>query len=152
MSYYEKVLQPGETVRFVGHLHWMIFRKAIVWSVCMLALGVVGAGYSPNPQFTPLFFLVPVLLSVVAFVPALVRRATTEIVITDKRIIHKVGFISRRTEEMNMTKVETVDVRQGLGSRVFGYGTVLIIGIGASWEPLNYVASPLELRNAIMVG
>jgi uncharacterized membrane protein YdbT with pleckstrin-like domain len=92
------------------------------------------------------------LLSVMSFLPSWFRRVTTEIVVTDKRIIHKVGWIARRTEEMNMTKVETVDVRQGIVGRIFGFGTVLIIGIGASWEPLVFMASPLELRNAIMVG
>jgi membrane protein YdbS with pleckstrin-like domain len=96
--------------------------------------------------------LILLLLSVMSFIPPWFRRATTEIVVTDKRIIHKVGWIASRTEEMNMTKVETVDVRQGVGGRMLGFDTVLIIGIGSSWEPLAFVSSPLELRNAIMVG
>jgi uncharacterized membrane protein YdbT with pleckstrin-like domain len=92
------------------------------------------------------------LLAVVSFVRSWFVRVNTEIVVTDKRIIHKVGWIARRTEEINITKVETVDVRQGIAGRIFDYGTVGIIGIGASWEPLRRVASPLELRNAIIVG
>jgi membrane protein YdbS with pleckstrin-like domain len=96
--------------------------------------------------------LIFLLLSVVSFIPPSFRRATTEIVVTDRRIIHKIGWIVRWTEEMNMTKVETVDVRQGVVGRMFGFGTVLIIGIGSSWEPLAFVGAPLDLRNAIMVG
>jgi uncharacterized membrane protein YdbT with pleckstrin-like domain len=79
-------------------------------------------------------------------------RVTTEIVVTDKRVIHKVGWIARHTEEINVSKVETVDVTQGVLERVLGSGTVLIRGIGGSWEPLRRVASPLRLRNAIIVG
>ena len=81
-----------------------------------------------------------------------VLGATTEIVVTDKRIIHKIGWIARHTEEMNITKVETVDVNQGIAGRIFGFGAVLIKGIGGSWEPLRHIALPLELRNAIIVG
>jgi uncharacterized membrane protein YdbT with pleckstrin-like domain len=91
-------------------------------------------------------------LALVAFLGAWFVRVSTEIVVTDKRIIHKVGWIARRTEEINITKVETVDVAQGIVGRIFDFGTVLIKGIGGSWEPLRRVASPLQLRNAIIVG
>ena len=40
------------------------------------------------------------------------KRWTTEIAVTDKRIIYKTGFIKRHTEEMNMDKVASVDVDQ----------------------------------------
>jgi uncharacterized membrane protein YdbT with pleckstrin-like domain len=92
------------------------------------------------------------LLTIISFARCWFVRVTTEIVVTDKRIIHKVGWIARRTEEMNITKVETVDVDQGVVGRILGFGTVLIRGIGGSWEPLRRLASPLELRNAIIVG
>jgi uncharacterized membrane protein YdbT with pleckstrin-like domain len=92
------------------------------------------------------------VLALLSFLRAWFIRVTTEIVVTDKRIIHKIGFIARRTEEINITKVETVDVTQDITGRIFGFGTVLIRGIGGSWEPLRRVSSPLQLRNAIIVG
>ena len=92
------------------------------------------------------------LLSFLSFLSSWFERATTEIVVTDKRIIHKRGWIARRTEEMNITKVETVDVAQNVAGRMLNYGTVLIRGTGGSWEPLRRVAAPLTLRNAIIVG
>jgi uncharacterized membrane protein YdbT with pleckstrin-like domain len=152
MAYYKKVLQPDERVRYIGGLHWMMYKNAIMFSVCMILIGFFTLVYSGVSNGQPLLLLVPLVLAVISFIPPWFRRVTTEIVVTDKRIIHKVGWIARRTEEMNMTKVETVDVRQGIFGRLFGFGTVLIIGIGSSWEPLAFVKSPLELRNAIMVG
>jgi len=92
------------------------------------------------------------ILAILFFLGSWFVRVSTEIVVTDKRIIHKVGWIARRTEEINITKVETVDVAQGIVGRIFDFGTVLIKGIGGSWEPLRRVASPLQLRNAIVVG
>ena len=37
---------------------------------------------------------------------------------------------------MNVSKIETVDVEQGLGGRIWGYGTLLIRGTGSGFEPL----------------
>jgi uncharacterized membrane protein YdbT with pleckstrin-like domain len=153
MSYYTKVLQPDEQVKYVGKLHWTIYRNAILLGV----LAVVVAGFAMTLADDPRSLVLAgagilAILALVSFLGAWFVRVSTEIVVTDKRIIHKVGWIARRTEEINITKVETVDVAQGIGGRIFDFGTVLIKGIGGSWEPLRRVAAPLQLRNAIMVG
>jgi uncharacterized membrane protein YdbT with pleckstrin-like domain len=153
MTYYTKVLQPDEQVKYVGKLHWTIYRNAIVFGILAVIVGVYSLGLVGNPQllaFACTAFLA--ILALMSFLGAWFVRASTEIVVTDKRIIHKVGWIARRTEEINITKVETVDVAQGIGGRIFDFGTVLIKGIGGSWEPLRRVSSPLQLRNAIIVG
>lgn len=152
MAYYTKVLQPGENVKYVGRLHWMIYRHSIAFSTLLAVAAYVTVSQFENSENERSILLVFLLLAVISFLHPWFVRTTTEIVVTDKRIIHKVGWIARQTKEMNMTKVETVEVEQGFVSRILGFGTVLIIGIGASWEPLVYVASPLELRNAIMIG
>jgi uncharacterized membrane protein YdbT with pleckstrin-like domain len=72
--------------------------------------------------------------------------------VTDRRIIYKRGVLGRHTQEMNISKIETVDVEQGLGGRIWGHGTLLIHGTGSKWEPLAGVGSPLQIRNAIVVG
>ena len=153
MAYYTKVIQPDETVKYVGGLHWTIYRNAILFAVVAVAALIACLELSGDQKFIALIagglFL---LLAAVSFLGAWFVRVTTEIVVTDKRIIHKIGWIARRTEEMNLTKVETVDVRQGIPGRIFDYGTVSIRGIGGGWEPLRRVGSPLELRNAIVVG
>jgi membrane protein YdbS with pleckstrin-like domain len=153
MSYYAKVLQPDETVKYIGKLHWTIYRNAIALGL----LTVIVALFALNIQqdHRPIVLLgagILALLTLVSFLGHWFVRSTTEIVVTDKRVIHKTGWIARRTEEINITKVETVDVRQGVLDRIVDSGTVWIKGIGGSWEPLRRVASPLQLRNAIIVG
>jgi uncharacterized membrane protein YdbT with pleckstrin-like domain len=153
MAYYTKVLQPDETVKFVGKLHWTIYKHAI-W---LGFLALIAAGFSltltGDERLIPLAgAAILALLAVVSFLRSWFHRVTTEIVVTDKRVIHKVGWIARRTEEINVSKVETVDVTQGIAGRLLGSGTVLIRGIGGSWEPLRNVDSPLQLRNTIIVG
>src|SRR5579862_9479268 len=130
MSYYRKVLQADETVKFVGRLHWMIYRNAILAGI-LAAIAAVAA--LTQQDDTRMLILVVAglfaIAAIVSFLGAWFVRATTEIVVTDKRIIHKVGWIARRTEEINITKVETVDVTQGFSDRIFDSGTVLIRGI-----------------------
>ncbi|MSP01395.1 MAG: PH domain-containing protein [Acetobacteraceae bacterium] len=153
MAYYTKVLQADESVKYAGRLHWIIYQNAIL-------AGVVTAVVSMAFLFVPpagailAVYVIPILLLLTAglcLVPWF-RRVTTEIVVTDKRIIHKTGWISRHTEEINITKVETVDVIQGIGGRILGYGTVVIKGTGGNWEPLHQIDAPLQLRNTILIG
>jgi uncharacterized membrane protein YdbT with pleckstrin-like domain len=153
MAYYTKVLQQDENVKYVGGLHWTIYRNAILLGIVAVAALIVFFGLSGDQKFLALMVAALfLLLAAVSFLRAWFIRVTTEIVVTDKRIIHKVGWIARRTQEMNTTKVETVDVSQGIAGRIFNYGTVSIRGIGGGWEPLRRVGSPLELRNAIVAG
>jgi uncharacterized membrane protein YdbT with pleckstrin-like domain len=92
------------------------------------------------------------VLGILLLLGAYIRRMATEIVVTDRRVIFKRGLLARHTVEMNVSKIETVDVEQGLGGRIWGYGTLLIRGTGAGFEPLIGVGSPLAIRNAIVAG
>ncbi len=92
------------------------------------------------------------VLGILLLLGAWIRRHATEIVVTDRRVIFKRGLLARHTVEMNVSKIETVDVEQGLGGRIWGYGTLLIRGTGAGFEPLVGVGSPLRIRNAIVAG
>jgi uncharacterized membrane protein YdbT with pleckstrin-like domain len=77
------------------------------------------------------------------------KRWTTEIAVTNRRVISKTGFISRKTNEMQMDKVESVEVDQSVLGRILNYGTVTVRGTGTGLEPLASVDSPIELRNHI---
>ena len=148
MSYFEKVLQPGEKVLYNRKLHWIVYLNRL------LVLLVITAVFTPvliTPPVNPVF---PAILGVVWFFTLIgvwIKRFSTEIVVTDKRIILKQGLLFHKTVEMNMDKVETVDVLQSILGRALNYGTVIIRGAGSTYEPLAKVASPLELRNAIVV-
>lgn len=154
MAYYTKVLQPQETVRAIGRLHWLIFWPAVFWLLAAVAVACVGEFVAnEEPQRTYCFYAA----AAIAFVAVLMglgewlRRHSTEIVVTDHRVIFKRGMLSRYTVEMNVAKIETVDVMQSLWGRVLGYGTVVIRGTGAGIEPLRGVGAPVALRNAILM-
>jgi len=154
MAYYTKVLQPDEVVKIVARLHWAIYLRAILVLAASAAL-LLEADKLPDPiwqRYARLAGEAIGVLGILILLGAWIRRRATEIVVTDRRVIYKRGLLARHTVEMNISKIETVDVEQGLGGRIWGYGTVLIRGTGSGFEPLVGVGSPLRLRNAIVAG
>jgi uncharacterized membrane protein YdbT with pleckstrin-like domain len=77
------------------------------------------------------------------------HRWTTETDVTNLRVVHKTGFIKRRTFEMSLDKVESVDVNQSILGRLLNYGNVTVRGVGEGAETIQTIASPLEFRNHI---
>jgi len=154
MAYYTKVLQPDERVTYVGSLSWIIYRQAIALAVLAIVAAAASLMLSDATQRTILLLVagVVIALAAVVFVARWLNRIGVEIVVTDKRVIYKTGWIRRHTEEMNVSKIETVDVYQGIMGRLFDYGNVSIKGVGGSIERDWAIASPLALRNAILVG
>lgn len=90
------------------------------------------------------FFNLRALLTL--FIAPLIDMWTDEFVITNKRVIMKSGLISRRTLEMNLSKIESVNVEQGVLGRLLGYGTIRIIGTGGTREAFPMINRPLEFR------
>jgi uncharacterized membrane protein YdbT with pleckstrin-like domain len=80
------------------------------------------------------------------FIVPIIQYTSSEFAITNKRVIIKVGLISRRTLEMNLPKIETVNVNQGIFGRMLGYGTITVVGTGGTRESFPNITSPLEFR------
>jgi uncharacterized membrane protein YdbT with pleckstrin-like domain len=158
MSYVKHVIQSGERIVMAGHISWVIYHRAIFTVILGGVLLILEWVFVP-PQGdwrTYLMYATAAVFALAALVTAAQAwfvRWTTEIAVTDKRIIFKRGFIRRHTAEMSIDKVTTVDVIQSIWGRIFDYGLVEIHaagGVGAM-EHLDLVANPIALRNAIEV-
>ena len=147
MKYVDKVLQPGETVLFVTTVHWLNYAPAML--LLIAAIGTQFFAIGGDEFLWRTISLLCFAASLLGAAGAWFRRWTTEIAVTDRRIIYKRGFIRRHTIEMNMDKVESVDVDQSVFGRIFGYGDVLVRGTGAGLEPLRMIEAPVEFRNAV---
>jgi len=73
----------------------------------------------------------------------------TEQGVTTKRGIKKEGMISRNTEELHLSKVETVEIKQGVLGRILGYGDVVMTGTGFSSLVFNTVSNPMNVKKKI---
>jgi len=83
------------------------------------------------------------------FLSPVIERATSEFAVTSRRVIIKVGLISRRTVELKLEKIESIGVDQSIPGRIFGYGTIVVNGTGGTHESFRGIASPLEFRKAV---
>ena len=97
----------------------------------------------------PIAGLLVLLVGIAMLVGAWIRHWTSEFAVTDRRVIIKVGLISRQTIEINMSKVESVEVRQGILARLLNYGTIVVIGTGGTKEPFDMIDDPLAFRRAV---
>jgi uncharacterized membrane protein YdbT with pleckstrin-like domain len=152
MGYIDRILQPGEQRLYAGKIHWVIYLPGVTLALLACVLWLFAATRASDGGLTTVWRLAAVLFAVLAaaaLVWAWFNAWTTEIQITDRRIIYKEGFVRRRTREMNMDKVESVDVDQSVLGRIFDYGDITVRGTGESQEPFKMVAAPLEFRNHV---
>ena len=150
MSYIQRVLQPGEAVVHEARLHPLIFLPALFLLVIALALLVAGTQFTGdiNLGFKAAAAMFG-LLALASWARAAIRRATTELAVTDRRVIYKSGLLARHTLEMNRSKVESVDVDQSILGRIFSFGTIIVRGTGGSLEPIRQISDPLTFRSHI---
>jgi uncharacterized membrane protein YdbT with pleckstrin-like domain len=149
--YIDDILQPGEKVLYSTNAHWIFYWPAIVAWVAAIVMLVASHMVAPG---TPELFCLAVaavaaVIALYKMMAAWFHRWTTETDVTNLRVVHKTGFIKRRTFEMSLDKVESVDVNQSILGRLLNYGNVTILGVGEGKETITTIASPLEFRNFI---
>ena len=125
MSYVRHVLQPGENLRHLSRLHWVVYLPGLI----LLVVSVLAIISVPQNETFPISVTLIAVVSVIGLISVIqgwFKRWTTEIAVTDRRVIYKRGFIRRHTIEMNMDKIESVDVDQSALGRILDYGTITI--------------------------
>ncbi|MBA2622067.1 MAG: PH domain-containing protein [Chthoniobacterales bacterium] len=145
--YARATLAPNETPYHRTSLHWIVFVRfallalaaffflAIPFAIAVQALTASQLGWFVLPL--PAFMMVAPTLAYVS----------SELVLTDIRVLIKTGVIQRQTLEMFISKVESIGIDQGFWGRLFDYGTVTIRGTGGFSERFDAIARPLEFRN-----
>ena len=128
MSYIDDSLIEGERLLHRARLSWWSQAGLIVLGLVLLVV-VVG-----------LFFIIA----------AWIKMKSTEVAITNRRVIAKTGFIKRSTVEINLEKVEALKVEQSFMGRMLNYGTIFISGAGTSVAPIHDIADPLVFRRKFM--
>lgn len=155
MGYVEQNLMQGEKLYAKARLHWTVFVKAIVFTAIALSLMVYSyrATLEGNQELSSASWYTGVVILVAGLWftgEAFVKRQSTELAVTSKRVIAKFGFIRRSTIELNHSKVESFQVEQGILGRMLGYGTLSINGTGGGITPIPGIGDPLGFRRKAM--
>jgi uncharacterized membrane protein YdbT with pleckstrin-like domain len=155
MTYIDRALASGENVLHRGQLHWVIYVRPVLFLTIGIGLTFVAISAFENNApdgvmafltYGSLFFL---FVGVPNLLLAWIKRVTTEIAVTSRRVIVKYGLIWRETMEMNAGKIESIQVDQTITGRILDFGTIAVRGTGSGIEPIYRVAAPLKLRAAI---
>ncbi len=157
MSYIEATLVPGETVVYRTRLHWIVMLRHILLALVLFAVsGALLSYYLHHPQLgntdkhlTAGGAAALLLCGLVAIVAGAVRRNATEMAVTTRRVVVKQGLMSRKTIEMLLNKIETIEVSEPMTGRMLGYGSITMVGTGGTSEPFHKIAHPLQFRGEV---
>jgi uncharacterized membrane protein YdbT with pleckstrin-like domain len=149
--YIDEILQPGEKVLYSTNAHWIFYLPAIGAWIVAIVLFILSRSTTVE-GLVLLCLTASAIVAIAALywtVKAWFHRFTTETDVTNMRVVHKTGFIKRRTFEMALDKVESVDVNQSILGRILNYGDVTIQGVGEGRENITTIGAPLDFRNHI---
>ena len=150
MSFITDNLSEGEEVRIYAKIHPIIFYDTIVWLLLSIMLIAYGNFYVEASSGLIRYLSIGLLL--IAFIrlcKAGIYKYSTEVAVTNKRIIAKFGLIEREVIELPLMKIESVIIDQSVLERVLGSGSVGVRGTGTGMAPVRYIDNPLEFRNAL---
>lgn len=171
-DYIRQSLSQDETLIHIAKFHW-IYNVSAIFNIVfalVLAIGVIviAIKYQPMILKTPStdglplmdqirllhpgvkilsFFLI--ILGVLKFAQMMIVKATTEIGVTDVRLVYKQGLVARAVGEINIDRVEGVNVLQGVLGRILGYGRVMVRGMGVGEVVLPPIEQPIRFKKAI---
>ena len=148
MSYIDRNLVPGEAVEYRTQLHWIVFAGPLVAALLGLAAVLLGVGARYGEWILGVGLITLAVAAVVTLARWLVV-ATSEFAVTNKRVLIKVGVLSRHSLEILLTKVEGIGVDQRLLGRLLGYGTIVVTGTGGTREAFQRIAQPLRFRTEV---
>jgi len=155
VSYIDETLSSGEVVKYRTRLHWV----AILWPILATLFFGVGAVAllivfvntrdNPGSGLWVSFAAICGVVAAFALGAGMMRRSSTEMAVTNRRVLMKSGVMSRKTVELMLSKVESIGVNQGVMGRLTGYGSIVVRGTGGTYELFDRISRPLEFRRKV---
>ena len=124
MGYVQDTIGNNEKIIYTVKFHWMYTLVA----------------------FLNLLFLGIFIIGIIKFLRMIINKWTTERVLTNLRYIQKTGWIKRDTEEISISKIEEVDLKQSVLGRILGFGSINISGTGSGQITLKSIDDPLMFQ------
>ncbi|HSO50549.1 MAG TPA: PH domain-containing protein, partial [Acidimicrobiia bacterium] len=128
MRYPEKLLSPGEEIKTQFRPHWSQIVREGVLSLLVLVLIILIAIQDLTWKGWAIAGLALAWLLLV--IAGFIRWWTTQHVITNERVIHRTGLISKKGKEIPLEVINDVAFSQRAWERLFGTGDLLIESAG----------------------
>lgn len=139
MSYIRRVVGANERLVLITRLHWIYPVEAVLWFLIMVGVGLLLDHYlwyyagSKTTLFIDLYFVkfderstpIPWMFAFIGlaiFWPLFLTYISTEIGLTDRRIIHKRGLILIEVQQVELEDIRGEQVHHGWLGWLLGYG------------------------------
>ena len=155
MSYAEKNLAPGEAIVYRARYHWIYYRTALALLLVSAVFGLwwwLGGqlGWAPTSKLSRNVALLFLGAAVASFLVRRIRNAADEFVVTNRRVVRKVGLFAREAEHAPIEKIQDITIDQGVMARLLGYGNVALETASERGRIVfPDIARPEAFRNAI---
>lgn len=144
MSYIKTNLIPGETIIKQATMHWIIYAMPVFVTLIFAYITLIDAA-----DFSSSGYFKGIIICGAFWLYAYLKKVSTELAVTNKRVIAKKGIIFRKTIELNLNKVESLTVDQDIIERLINCGSITINGTGGSGAPFKNIDDPLAFRKAV---
>jgi len=153
-QYLKNNLAPGEKiigtatisdkpVRCVRTMSWIVGVVAIIVGIAVgIGSGIAVAGI--------LVFLVLIAMPLLLLAIREAYYRTTEVAVTDRRIVVKTGWLSTKVVEIDLSKLESVVVDQGIIGRYLNFGTISMQGTGNISAIIDEIDDPVTFRMKLL--
>ena len=157
---------PNEEILRQERLHSGIFALPVMLFVALLLptipvlfflnmMGNMIGQFSPQGSRSPLSILwvfpiaIGLLPALLFFFLVLAAYLNSQIILTNKRLIYRTGFLARAAGELPLENVDAIFILEPLLGRLLGYGTVTVSSLGGLRLPLQYLAKPQVFHAAL---
>ena len=145
MGYIEKNLMEGEHIVMRAQLHYIVY-----WQPALLILlAILLFVFQISPEVYTYQGIVAALLLVIAFFSILYIHGNRKYILTNKRLIEKIGIIRRDSRELLLRKCEGVQLSQSILGRILNYGTVIVSTTGEATNDYKYIKEPIRFSTLI---
>ena len=149
MSYVSGTLSKDEEIKVVAQLHWINYVVVILAFSLAITCTALAIKYDANTQENLLLLLIfgfPIIIFILSGIIAILRILLIEMVVTNKRVVCRTGVVCVHTEELKITRIESVEIKQSILGRILGYGSLWFSGTGTSKVLFPNIQNPREIK------
>lgn len=146
----KEFLSQRERIIYETHLHWVLFLEAV--SYLLIAIGISVLGYRWGGQYEKLFHYCSLpfwAYGGIKFLLEWIQHSSADFIVTNNRVIIKVGVLKRSSLSMPLSKIESIEIDQTLVGQLFGFGSIHITGTGTATSKFAYLSAPSLFRQKI---
>jgi uncharacterized membrane protein YdbT with pleckstrin-like domain len=137
-----------EQVIYQTCLHWILFFWPVIWTVFIFIFFKLSyyQEYKSAEDYITFIKVLFIFFAFCSWLSAIISLKTSEFGVTNKRVIIKTGFIRRKSLELLLSKIESIEIEQSIAGRILNFGSLIIIGTGGTQHLFHKISRPFIFR------